>query len=104
MPQLLQRAAFDLTDPLARYREPLADLLERVFALRAKTVAEPEDLFLAIRERRQRALDLVREVAFERRVLRRAHAAVAQDVAELRSVLLADLHFQRVRRLLRIEQ
>src|SRR2546428_6343547 len=51
--QLAQRLRFDLTDALARHGEPLADLLQRVVGFLADPEAEPQDLLLAWRERRE---------------------------------------------------
>src|SRR3954465_89426 len=83
--ELLQRAAFDLADALARHRQALPDLLERVLAIGAKAVAETQYFFLAIGQRRQRPLHLVRKIAFERAVLGGLDALVAQDVAQFRA-------------------
>src|SRR5437762_3208355 len=57
--ELLERPAFNLADAFARDGQALADLLQRVFAIGAKAVAQTEHFLLAIRQRRQGALDLV---------------------------------------------
>src|SRR5438093_1582760 len=81
--QLPQRLGLDLTDALARDREALADLLERVLALLADAEPEAQDLLLLGRKRGQRPLDLRRQVLVEERLVGRAGGLVLEKVAEL---------------------
>src|SRR5207249_11602004 len=70
--QLAERLGLDLPDALARHREALADLFERVLPLFADAEPEAQDLLLLRRQRGQRALDLGREVLTHQRVVGRA--------------------------------
>src|SRR2546427_7600702 len=76
MAQLAERLGLDLPDALARHREALADLFERVLPLFADAEPEAEDLLLLRRQRGQRALDLGREVLTHQRVVGRARRLV----------------------------
>src|ERR1043166_1785868 len=57
-PELRQRARLDLADPLARDAEMLAGLLERAGDAVVETVADAQDLLLALRERAEQAVEL----------------------------------------------
>ena len=50
MLQLTQRLRLDLADALARHRELLADLFERVVGVHADAEAHAEDAFFAWRQ------------------------------------------------------
>src|ERR1051325_5667780 len=58
-PELRQRARLDLADPLARDAEMLAGLLERAGDAVVETVADAQDLLLALRERAEQAVELL---------------------------------------------
>src|SRR5918999_3588696 len=53
--ELAQRLGFDLANALARHRELLADLFQRVVGVHADAEAHAQHAFLAWRERRQYA-------------------------------------------------
>ena len=93
-PQLLQCAAFNLPDPFAGDGQVTADLLERVLAIGAEAVTQPEHFSLAIGERSERPFHLVRGVALDGRFLGRPHGRVAEDVAKLGVFVLTDFHFE----------
>src|SRR3954451_18736279 len=95
MPQLAQRFGFDLADPLARYREALADLLERVLAAVAHAEPHLDHLLLARRQRLQHLIRLFLQVQIDHRVGRRDYLAILDEVAEMRIFLLADRRLER---------
>src|SRR2546427_7803326 len=99
--QLPERLGRDLRDALARDREALADLLERVLALLADAEPEAQDLLLLGRKRGQRPLDLRRQVLVEERLVGRARGLVLEKVAELG--VLADRRLERQRLPRRLE-
>src|SRR6185436_20074434 len=57
--ELLQRVVLDLADPLARDVERAADLLERERARAGQAEAHLDDLALTLRQRVQRAADVL---------------------------------------------
>src|SRR5262245_18837322 len=94
MPQLAQRLRFDLPDALARDREALADLLERVLAAVADAEPHLDHLLLTRRERLEHRLGLLLEVEVDHRFGRRHHLPILDEVAEMRIFLLADRRFE----------
>src|ERR1051325_3853458 len=75
-PELRQRARLDLADPLARDAEMLAGLLERAGDAVVETVADAQDLLLALRERAEQAVELlVLELELDQALHRHRRAA-----------------------------
>src|SRR5690349_5154363 len=97
MPELAECLRLDLPDPLARDREPRADLLERVVGALSDPEPETEDLLLARRERREDLLRLVLQVERDHGVGGGDRVLVLDEVAEARVLLLADRRLQRDR-------
>src|SRR5713101_8150405 len=93
--QLAERLGLDLTDPLTRHREALADLLQGVLALFPpfpNAEAEPQDLLLLAGECGQRPLDLSPQVLAEECLVGGAGGCVLEEIAELR--VFSDAGFQ----------
>src|SRR6266699_1630807 len=67
MTQLPQRLRFDLPDALARDREALSDLLERVLAAFADAEPHLDDLLFARRQRLQNRLGLFLQIEVDQR-------------------------------------
>src|SRR5581483_2450358 len=97
MTELAQRLRLDLADALARDREVLTDLLERMLAAVRQSEAQPQDLLLARRERVQHLVGLLTEAEADDRVDRRHHLLVLDEIAEVAVFLLADRRLQRDR-------
>src|SRR5215468_9674666 len=95
VPELPQGLRLDLPDALARDVEGAADLLERVLGAVAHAEAHLEHLLLARRQRLQDAARLLLQVRHEHRVDRREHAAILDEVAQMRILLLADRGLER---------
>ena len=76
MSELTQRFGFDLSDPLSRYLELLADFLERSRSAVVQTESEPEHLLLARRQSAEHVHELFLEQHKRRRLGRRGHVVV----------------------------
>src|SRR5579884_2440286 len=94
VPQLAQRLGLDLADALARYREMLADLFQRMLAAVLQPEAHFDDLLLAGAERLQHLRGLLPQVEIDHRLRWRNHAPVDDEVAEVRLFFLAHRGFQ----------
>src|SRR6185436_20976822 len=66
--QLAQRLRLDLADALARHRELLADLLQRVIGVHADAEAHAQHALLARRERGENASRRLAQVRLDRGV------------------------------------
>src|SRR5437667_9384512 len=80
-PQLPERLGLDLTNTLARQRETLGDLLQRVPARLAEAESETQDLLLPRAQRGQRALDVRRQVPVQERLSRRGGRRVFKKIS-----------------------
>src|SRR5687767_13818655 len=81
--ELLQRVVLDLADPLARDVERAADLLERERARAGEAEAHLDHLALALRERVERAADVLLAEVLRRRLERRDRGLILDEVAQL---------------------
>src|SRR5579885_90255 len=97
MAQLAQRLGFDLADALAGDREVLADFLERVLAAVLKAEAHFDNFFLARAQRLEHFRGLLAQIQVDDRLGGRNHAAVDDEIAQVRLLLLADRCFKRDR-------
>src|SRR4051812_210260 len=95
--ELLQRVVLDLPDPLARDVERAPDLLERPRPSAREPEAHLDDLALALRQGRQRAMDVLLAEVLRGDLERRLRRLVLDEVAELGLVLLADRLLERDR-------
>src|SRR5215217_6071672 len=95
--ELLERVVLDLADPLARHVERAADLFERERARAGEAEAHLDHLALALRERVERAADVLLAEVLRRRLERRDRRLVLDEVAELGLLLLADRLLERDR-------
>src|SRR4051794_40138190 len=95
--ELLQRVVLDLPDPLARDVERAPDLLERPRPSAGEPEAHLDDLALALRQGRQRAMDVLLAEVLRGDLERRLRRLVLDEVAELGLVLLADRLLERDR-------
>ena len=83
MLELAQRLRLDLADTLARHRELLADLFERVIGIHADAEAHPQDALLARRQRRQHPRRRLAQVRLDRGVDRQQRVLVLDEIAEM---------------------
>src|SRR6266542_7164940 len=83
MAELAERLGLDLPDALARDREVLPHLFERVLAAVREPEPEAQDLLLARRERVQHLVRLLAERQRDDRLHRRDHLLVLDEVAEV---------------------
>src|SRR6266496_625746 len=90
MPKLRKGLALDLPDPLARYAELLADLLERPGVAVDESESELDDLLLALGQRMEHALELLLQQDEAGGVDGDDGVRVLDEVAELRVLFLAD--------------
>src|ERR1039458_1763135 len=97
MPQLAQRLGFDLADAFAGYGERLPDFFQSVLAAVFEAEAHLDDFFFARGQRAQDLSRLVLQVHVDHRLGRRNHAAVFDEVAQMRIFLFADRRFERDR-------
>src|SRR5919198_2916660 len=93
--ELLERVVLDLADPLARDAEGLADLLERARLPAGQPKAQFDHAPLALRQRRERVLDVLAPKRQRRVLVWRLDLVVLDEVAELRVLLLADRLLER---------
>src|SRR3954451_283084 len=89
MPELAERLRLDLADALAGDVELLADLLEGARSAVLQPEPELEHAALATRERVEHGLHLLLQQLVGCRLRRRERAAVLDEVAEVRVLLLA---------------
>src|SRR6059058_5173105 len=97
MPQFPQRFGFNLPDTLASHGERLPDFFQRVLAAVFQTKAHLDDPFLARRQRAQHLRSLVFQVDVDHSFSRRNHAAVFDEIAQVRIFLFANRRFERDR-------
>src|SRR5437588_11476331 len=97
MLQLPERLGLDLPDALARDRELLADLFERVVGVHADAEAHAQHALLARRQRGEHARRGLAQVALDRCVDRQDRFLVLYVVAEVWILLVADERFEHVR-------
>src|SRR5262249_38236264 len=97
--ELLERVVLDLADAFAGDAEGLADLLERARLRAVQPESQLDDAPLALRQRRQRLLDVGATQRQRRGVERRLGLLVLDEVAKLGVLLLADRLLQRDRML-----
>src|SRR6266571_2015452 len=95
MLQLAQRLGLDLADALARDRELLADLFQRMVGVHADAEAHAQDTLLARRERGEHARRGLAQIRPDRRIDRQNSVLVLDEVAEAGTLLVADWCFQR---------
>src|SRR5437764_14523316 len=79
-PKVSKRVRLDLTDPLAGKAEAPSDLIERQRLAPADAEAQTDDLALARRELRERALDLRRQILLGEGVDRGDRGTVLEKV------------------------
>src|SRR5437867_559727 len=101
--QLAERLGLDLSDALARDREILPDLLERVLASVGEAEAKPEHLLLTRGERVQDLVGLLAQREADDGIDRRHHLLVLDEVAEMAILFLADRGLERDRLLRDLE-
>ena len=97
MPQFPERLGFDLPDALASDREMLADFFERVLAAVLQAEAHLDDLLFARAESLQDLGRLLAQIQIDYGFGRRSHAAVDDEVAQMRFFFFADGRFERDR-------
>src|SRR5262244_2705790 len=97
MPELAQRLGLDLADALARDRELVADLFQRVVLVHADAEAHADYTLLPRRERGERARRGLAQVRLDDGVDRHDRVLVLDEIAEMRILLVADRSFQRQR-------
>src|SRR5688572_2666943 len=87
--QLPQRLRLDLADALARHRELLADLLERVVGVHADAEAHAQHALLARCQGCKHPCRCLAQVGERRRLERLDRILVLDEVAEMRILLIA---------------
>src|SRR6266403_2008492 len=97
MLELTQCLGLDLADALARQRELLADLLQRVVLVHADAEAHAKNALLARRQGRQHAGRGFAQVRLDGSVDRQDRVLVLDEIAEVRIRFVADRGFQRQR-------
>src|SRR2546428_3797663 len=97
MLELAQRLGLDLADALARDRELLADLFQRVVGIHADAEAHAQHALFAPRQGRQDAGGGFAEIRLNRGVDRQDRVLVLDEIAEVGILLIADRGFQRQR-------
>src|SRR5579883_669922 len=97
MLQLAQRLRLDLADALARHRELLADLLQRVVGVHADAEAHAQHALLARGERGEHPRRGLAQVLLDRGVDRQNRVLVLDEIAEVRILLVADRGLERDR-------
>src|SRR5438270_5955515 len=94
MSQFPQRLGFDLADAFARNRKRLPDFFERMLAAVLKPKSHLDYFFFARNQRAQDLSRLVIQVHVEHRLGRRDHAAIFNEVDQVRIFLFANRRFQ----------
>src|ERR1700739_256581 len=97
MLELPQRLRFDLTDTLARHRELLADLFERVVGVHADAEAHAQHALLAWRERGQHPRHRLLEVLLYGGIDRDDGVLVLDEITQVRILLVANRRLERDR-------
>src|SRR5438094_7292939 len=97
MTQLAERLRFDLADALARDREALTDLFERVLAAVADAEPHLDDFLFARRERLEDRLGLLLQIQVDHGLGRRHDLASFDEIAQMRIFLLPDRGLERDR-------
>src|SRR5438445_633743 len=95
--ELAQRLGLDLADALARHRELLADLFQRVDGIHADAEAHAQHALFAWRQGRQHAGGGFAQIGLNRGVDRQDRVLVLDEIAEVGILLVADRSFQRQR-------
>src|SRR5438128_2216749 len=95
--ELAQRLGLDLADALARHRELLADLFQRVVGIHADAEAHAQHALFAWRQGRQDAGGGLAQIGLNRGVDRQDRVLVLDEIAEVGVLLVADRSFQRQR-------
>src|SRR5262249_44700571 len=95
--ELPERLGLDLADALARHRELLADLFQRVVGIHADAEAHANYTLLARRERGKRARRGLAQVRLDNGIDRQDRVLVFNEIAEMGILLVADRSFQRQR-------
>src|SRR5262245_33449887 len=81
VPQLAQRLGLDLSDALARDREILADLLQRVLASVVEPEAHLDDFLFARSERLEYLRRLLLQIQIDHGFRQRTHGRLDEDCA-----------------------
>src|SRR5213593_3167523 len=97
MLELAKRLGLDLADALARHRELLADLFQRVVGVHADAEAHAKNALLARCDGSEHAGGGLAQIGLNRGVDRQDRVLVLDEVAEMRILLVADRGFQRQR-------
>src|SRR3954454_13375278 len=92
--ELAQRLRLDLADAFARHIERAANFFERVLGAVADAEAHLEDLLLARRERAEDLVRLLFEIRDDHVIDRGDHAAILDEIAEMRIFLFTDRRFE----------
>src|SRR5262252_5124563 len=95
--ELAQRLGLYLADALARHRELLADLFQRVVGIHADAEAHAQHALFAWRQGRQHAGRSLAQIGLNRGVDRQDRVLVLDEIAEMGILLVADRGFQRQR-------
>src|SRR5262249_8003199 len=95
--ELAQRLGLYLADALARHRELLADLFQRVVGVHADAEAHTQHALLARRQGREHAGRGFAQVRLDGGVDRQYRVLVLDEIAEGRILLVADRRFERER-------
>src|SRR5581483_1905489 len=82
--QFAQRLGLDLADALARHRELLADLLERMVGVHADAEAHAKHALLARGERGEHARRRLAQIRLDGGVDRQHRVLVLDEIAEIR--------------------
>src|SRR5207253_11014211 len=95
MTELAQRLGLDLPDPFSGDGKILSDFFERVLAAVREAEAQPQDLFLAGRERVEDLVRLLAQGQADDRLDGRDDLLVLYKIAEVTVLFLSDGCFQR---------
>src|SRR5215210_764720 len=87
--QLAQCLRLDLADALARYRELLPDLFERVVGVHADAEAHAQDALLARRQRGQNPGRRLAQIGLDRGIQWQDRVLVLDEIAEVGILLVA---------------
>src|SRR6516162_4899991 len=97
MPQFPQRLSLDLADALARHRELVPNLFERLVVVHADAEAHAHDALFARRQRGERQRGGFAQVRLDRGVDRQDRVLVLDEIAKMGILLVADGRLQRQR-------